>query len=184
MEVNENNSQEKEKKKGYDKITVYLPPGLKKIIDDYVVKNHYSNRSVLFRRAFKTLSYIFPLETSGQEKPKISIQEQLEAIEKKIDALKIEKQIIEKEEEVIEKEEELIDNEFDEFPLEGIPQYNSIADNIFYILEEFPEHKIKDFVLMQYLRQKFSDGSIWAVLVQLKNKKLIKLKDGYWQKFD
>ncbi|MFX0132073.1 MAG: CopG family ribbon-helix-helix protein [Candidatus Hodarchaeota archaeon] len=180
----ENQDSEKEKEDSI-RISVYLPSDLLDEIDEYKKKKKYATRSELFRMAFRTLQKIYPIEvTEGRRK---SIEEYLMDIENRLEKIELEQKILENEDSMIQNkslqiqlEEEDLQNEILDVSPEDIPNFSEIENEILDFLSSYPDNRIKDFVLMEHFRKQYSESVIWAVLVHLKKKNKLKLKNGIW----
>ncbi len=154
-----------------ERVTVYLSPEKKKEMQEYKKAKGYKSMSEMLRRSFDILKHVFgteAVELQGQ-----SIQDQLNRIEQKL------AEIVE-EQQIIQRQEELIDKEFEEIPPGEVPSFEQVVQDILDLIDDF--EGIKDFVLMEQLRKKYSEGVVWTTLVNLKNQKVITLKKGEWKR--
>lgn len=157
-------------KKQLKRITVYTSPRLKKEMALYKKKKGFKSLSSMLSTAFLIMKQVLG---SGSSKPiGERLEEQLDRIEKRLEEIQIEKKLLDN-------QEKIIDKQFEQISIDDIPNYQEIANDILTLIKEFDG--IKDFVLMEHLRKKYSEGIIWAVLVKLKGEKKIKLKDGIWK---
>jgi len=92
--------------------------------------------------------------------------------------IEIEKRLeeIELEQRSIEVQENMIDTQFETIPPDVIPNYDQIESEILEFIKDFGE--IKDFVIMEHFRKKYSEGILWTTLIKLKEQKRITMKNG------
>lgn len=167
------------------RISVYLPSELLDEIDKYKKEKNYTTRSELFRMSFRILEKIYPI--GGKEGSRKSIEEYLMDIETRLEEIKLEQNIVEKEDSLLQNkslqiqlEEEDLQNEILDLTPEDIPDFSEIEEEIIEFLKSYPDKRIKDFVLMEHFRKRYSESVIWAVLIHLKKQNKLKLKNGIW----
>lgn len=158
-------------------------------MNNYTETKNYGNRSEMLRIAFRTLKQVFPLESSNTER--ISIEDRLKRIEKRLEEIKIETKIMDKEDRVISNQElalnireSEIHERFDKLSPNDIPHYEEIVDSIMKLISNFKntsEGGIKDFVLMEHLRPKYTDSLVWLVLYKLRKLGKLMLEKGVWK---
>lgn len=170
-----------------DRITVYISKALRNRMDKYTEAKGFTNRSEMLRQAFRILERIFPLNQTGN--PQLSFEEQFANINKKLDEimLKIRKNL--QDQALIQNQESELELEYHEFnetithfTPETIPQFKALSEEIMKLIKTTPENSIKDFVLMDYFRNKgYAESLIWAILVILKDRKKLQLEGGEWK---
>lgn len=160
----------KEQKKSFDNITVYLTPGLLKEIDDYVKVKKYGNRSAMFRKAFRILKHVFPLDSS--EKADFSIEDKLNRIEQQLKELTLQKELETVKEEVVYSK--ICTEELD-------VDFETISSEMLAVIENEFQGNVKDFVVTDYFKNKYSRGITFHVLSKLKEQKRLSLKNGVWK---
>ena len=161
---------EEKQKSSLKKITVYASPELKEEMERYKEEKHFSSLSSMLRMGFTLMKQVLGTDSSKPNEP--TLAERLEGIETKIEEVKSELVFLGK-------QQEEIDNEFDSVPVEIIPNFKIISEKILSLISELDG--IKDFVIMEHLRNEYSEGIIWASLMKLKNMKKIKLVNGEWK---
>ena len=162
--------EEKEPNMNTERITVYASPSLKAEMERFATQNNFSSLSSLLKRGYSVLTQVMTLDGYNENQP--SLRDQINEVLKKLEEIKLDK-ILKKQ------QEEIINQEFENIPPDEIPSFEEISEKIIELIMEF--NGIKDFVLMDHLREQYSEGLIWAVLVKLEKKGTIKLKDGEWK---
>jgi len=160
-----------EEEKFLERVTVYLSPRLKEEMEAYRKANGYRSLSEMLRRGFFVLKQVFGSQASFSSREQ-DVLEQLDRIEQRLEEIRLES-------EAISDQERAIEREVSEMPSDEIPSFDDVASSILKLLTEF--NGLKDFILMEHLRSKYSEGIIWATLLKLKKDKKIELKDGAWK---
>lgn len=157
--------------KKLERITVYTSPELKQEMEEFQKAKGYKSLSDMLRRGYILLRHIFGSEIL--ELKENNLQEQMNRIENKLEDIALELK-------AIEKKESLIDKEIEQTDIKEIPSFEKVSHAILELVDNFDG--IKDFVLMEHLRHKFSEGVIWTTLVKLKNQKIIDEINGVWKR--
>lgn len=159
------------KKEPFERVTVYLPPKLKEEMDDYIKEKKYGNRSEMFRKAFQILKHVFPLGESTET----SLHQKLDQVLDKIDEVHLAQ-------ERAKAEQRAIDSEFKNYSNNDL-NLTSIAIEIFETIKDPEKFNgiVKDFVLMDYFRDKYSRGIIFKALLELVNKNKLIERDGLYE---
>ena len=157
--------------KKLERITVYISPDLKQEMEEFQKAKGYKSLSDMLRRAYIILRHIFGSDI--MELKENNLQEQINRIENKLSDIALELKAIEKKETIIKKE-------FEQTDIKEIPSFEVVSQAILELIDNFDG--IKDFVLMEHLRHKFSEGVIWTTLVKLKNQKIIEEINGVWKR--
>jgi len=149
-----------------ERITVYTSPKLKEEMETFSQTQGYGSCSAMLRRGYYLLKQLMgsSLDLTDQD-----IESKLLRIEKKLEEIELEQKSIES-------QENIIDTEFEQISLETIANYDQIESDILHFIKDFGE--IKDFVIMEHFRRKYSEGIIWATLIKLKEQKKISMKEG------
>jgi len=158
-------------------------------MDNYVDTKGYSSRSELLRQAFRIQKQIFPIQSSDSES--LSIEEHFRRIEKRLDQITSEQKILKKEENTLKEKEDLltleekeIHEELDTIPVHEIPNFEEISKGITDFIHSFPDKTINDLTLMDHFKKIYPESLLWAILIKLKNRKILKLEKGAWSIYD
>ena len=140
-------------------------------MDDYIRKQNYGNRSEMFRKAFQILKHVFPLGESTET----TLHQKLDQVLDKIDEVHLAQ-------ERAKAEQQAIDSEFKNYSNNDI-NLTSIAIEIFETIKDSEKFNgiVKDFVLMDYFRDKYSRGIIFKALLELVNKNKLIERDGLYE---
>ena len=159
------------KKKPFERVTVYLPPKLKEEMDDYVREKKYGNRSEMFRKAYQILKHVFP----PGESTEANLHQKLDHILDKIDEVRLAQ-------ERAKAEQQSIDTEFKNYSNNDI-NLTSIAMEIFEAIKDPEQFNgiVKDILLMDYFRDKYSRGIIFKALLELVSKEKLIERDGSYE---
>jgi len=98
-----------------------------------------------------------------------NIEQKLIEIEKRLEEIELEQRSLEV-------QENIIDTEFEHISPETIANYDVIESEILEFIRDFGE--IKDFIIMEHFRKRYSEGIIWTTLIRLKEQKKISMKEG------
>ena len=162
---------EKRSNKSTERITVYTSLELKEEMEEFAREHNFGSTSTMLKRGYSILKQVMVLNGVSSTGP--SLREQLETVIQKLEEIQLERTLSKKQEIIIEEELENI-------PPGDIPGFKIISSKILDLIDEFDG--IKDLVLMDHLRDEYSEGIIWAVLVKLNQKGTIKLQDGEWKR--
>ena len=168
MEEKESNS---ENQKSFEKITVYLPVGLKEDMDNYVKTKHYGNRSAMIRKAYQILNYIFPLDSTQQND--FNFQEKINNIEQQLRELNLKL-------ELAKKEDDEVDLEMSDFQDPEL-DLTDISSEVLQVIKEKFNGRVKDFTIIDYFKSSYSRGIIFHVLQRLEEKNKLSYKKGEWR---
>jgi len=157
--------------KSTERITVYTPPELKKEMEEFARVHNFGSASTMLKRGYSILKQVMVLNGVSPTGP--SLREQLETVIQKLEEIQLERSL-NKQQEII------IEGELDKISPKDIPGFKIISSKILDLIDEFDG--IKDIVLMDHLREEYSEGIIWAVLVKLNQKGTIKLIAGEWKR--
>jgi len=124
----------------------------------------------MLKMGFTIMQQVLGRDPSKPYEP--TLAERLEGIETRIEEVKSELVLLVK-------QQEEIDKEIENVPIENLPNFKIISEQILSLIKELDG--VKDFVLMEHLRNEYSEGIIWASLVKLKNMNKIKLVNGVWK---
>lgn len=145
----------------------------------------YTSISKMLQIAFRTLTWLRPLDSGAANSNHMSLADQLENIQKRLDELEFQKKFLEKERAEHRNINEALDLEqfealgkIKEIKLDLIPNNNVIITDIMDLLT--PDG-VRDFVLMEQMRQYgHKDSTVWLVLYKLRELGKLKLENGMW----
>ncbi|MHA1252438.1 MAG: hypothetical protein ACTSRP_20810 [Candidatus Helarchaeota archaeon] len=162
--------EEKKSNSNLKKITVYISPELKEEMEAFKKEKGYRSLSDMLRRGFLILKHVFGSENI--ELVEDNLNKKLEKIEERLEDIAMQLNILDK-------KEALIDQQIEQTPIQEIPSFEVLSSEILQLVRDFDG--IKDFVLMDHLRTKYSEGVIWTTLVKLKQQGKIIEKEGFWK---
>jgi len=136
-------------------------------MNEYWDEMGYSNRSEMLRMAFRTLKQVY----GSSKRSDTSIGEKLANIEHKLEELYLDLKLTEKQEEMLESDLELELN------------FDMIAAELLEAIEDpkLFDGSVKDFVIIDFFKNKYSRGVIFHVLSELKKQGKLTLKEGVWR---
>lgn len=181
MKKNQEEDQDQSKNNGSDTVDrkLYMTPKMRQDMDTYVETKGYKSWNDMMRTAYIFLKQVDPVNSESEEKP-TTITDRLSSIESKLDELSMLKEKLELEKE-IKKEKtshrELYKEDLIEESETEITNYEEIRKAIIKELKESPNHEMKEFVLIPYLRKSFSEEAIWITMLRMEQDKEIKFLD-------
>lgn len=153
------------------RISVYLPEKLLEEIDRYKRDQGYTNRSALFRHAYKTHRLVYDKSDSSGVP---SLSDRLANIEKTIEEFQLELKLALNRKQDIEHEIEATELNIN---------FEEVASELLAAIKDphLFDGSVKDFVIIDYFKGEYSRGVIFHVLSLLKNQGILSLKDGVWE---
>ncbi len=149
-----------------ERITVYTSPKLKDEMEAFSKSQGYGSCSAMLRRGYYLLKQLMGSSLDLKEQ---DIEQKLFSIEKRLEEIELEQKSIDS-------QENIIDTEFEKVSPGSIPNYDVIESKILEFIRDFGE--IKDFIIMEHFRKKYSEGILWTTLIKLKEQKKITMENG------
>jgi DNA-binding transcriptional MerR regulator len=158
---------------------VYLTIRKRRKIAEYMKQKGKTNFSGFVREAINFYMYhINPVESSA------SIDHQLQDLEVKIEEInerleidesyREEQEQIKQENIILQSQQETLQEKISQLDPEMIPQYYPLKIKILEMLNDIEDHSLKEFVLMNVLRdQGYEENQIWLTLTKLQYEKII-----------